>query len=97
MVRKTKIEELFNSKVSNPIAEVLAKHGFKYLKSKKHFIRHGKDFNQLIILNSGSAYLSYNEDTEQIFLIFNISSQIEIPEYEKWCMEEIGERHSFSF
>lgn len=97
MVRESKIKELTNEKVVTLIDQELNKYGFKYLKSKGHFIRQDCGFNQIVSIYTPSSPLVYDEDTEQILLTFNVSSRIEIPEYEKWHLEKLGEKTHFSY
>lgn len=97
MVRENKIKELTNDKVVTLIDQELNKYGFKYLKSKGHFIRQDNGFNQIVSIYTPYSPLSFVENTEQIFLTFNVSSRIEIPEYEKWHLEKLGEKTHFSY
>ncbi len=97
MIRESKIKELTNDKVVTLIDQLLNNYGFKYLKSKGHFIRQDNGFNQIISLYTPSSPLTYEDDTEQIFLTFNVSPKIEIPEYEKWYLENLGEKTHFSY
>lgn len=97
MVRENKIKELINDKVVPLINQEINKYGFKYLKSKGHFIRQDNGFNQIVSIYTPFSPLAYDENTEQFFLTFNISSGIEIPEYEKWHLEKLGEKTHFSY
>ena len=97
MVKENKIKELINDKVVLLVNQEINKYGFKYLKSKGHFIRQDNGFNQIVSIYTPYSPLAYDENTEQFFLTFNISSGIEIPEYEKWHLEKLGEKTHFSY
>jgi len=96
MVRESKIKELTNEKVTSLIDTELSKYGFKFLKSKRQFIRQENGFNQIVNIYTPYSPLVYDENTEQIHLVFNISSQIENPDYENWCLEKFGEKNHLS-
>lgn len=97
MVRESKIKELTNDKVITLFEQELSKYGFKYQKSKRQFIRQENGFNQIINIYTPYSPLVYDDNTEQLHLIFNVSSQIEIPNYENWYFEKFGEKLHFSY
>lgn len=97
MIRESKIKELLNNKVVALIDEELNRFGFKYQKSKRYFIHEEKGFNQIININTPYSPLYYNKRTEQLYLTFDISTQIEIPDYEKWYLDKFGEKSNFWF
>lgn len=97
MIRESKIKELTFNKIVTQIDQELNKYGFKFLKSKGYFVRQENGFNQIISVYTSYSPLTYDENTEQIFLTFNLSSRLEIPEYEKWHLEKLGEKEHFSF
>lgn len=96
MVRESKIKELTNGKVATLFERELDKYGFKFLKSKRQFIRQENGFNQVINIYIPYSPLVYDENTEQLHLVFSISSQIEIPNYDNWCFETFGKKSHFS-
>lgn len=96
MVRESKIKELTNEKVLSLFERELDKYGFKFLKSKRQFIRQDNGFNQVINIYTPSSPLIYDENTEQLHLVFAITFQIEIPNYENWYFEKFGEKLHFS-
>ncbi len=96
MVRESKIKELTNEKVVTLFERELDKYGFKFLKSKRQFIRQDNGFNQVINIYTPYSPLVYNDNTEQLHLVFAITSQIEIPNYENWYFEKFGDKLHFS-
>lgn len=98
MVRESKIKELTNDKIVTLVEEELTKFGFKYQKSKRYFSRQDpKGFTHIIYLSTPYSPLIYDENTEQLFLVFNVSSQIEIPDFIKWTFDKFGQNTHFSF
>jgi len=96
VIRKSKIEELTNDKVIPLIERELNNYGFKYQKTKGFFIRRENGFSQIISVYTPRSPLSYDEDAEQLYFIFNISAKLETPDYEKWFLEKFGEKTYFS-
>ena len=97
MVRESKIKELVDDKVVPIINDVLNQFGFKYQKSKRFFLRQdSKGFNQIINLFTPFSPIFFDDKTEQLFLTFNIYTQIEIPNYEKWYLEKFAEKANFT-
>ena len=98
MVRASKINELINDKVVTLLNNKLTKLGFKYQKSKRYFSRQDPNgFTQIVNIYKPYSPLIYDEKTGKLFLIFNISCQIEIPDYEKWYLDKFGENPYFSY
>ena len=96
MVKESKIKELINDKVVSQLEIELSKVGFKYLKSKKYFIRQEREFQQTITVNTPYSPLKYDDNTDQIYLVFNINSNIEIPNYETWFLDKFGGKTYYS-
>lgn len=96
MIKETKIKELIYEKVANLLDIELSKFGFKYLKSKRHFFRQEKCYKQIISLYSQHSPISYDDQTEQLFLAFTISTSIEIPDFDKWCLNTLDGKTNFS-
>lgn len=98
MVRESKIKELTNDKVVALLSSELTKYGFKYQKSKRFFSRQDpKGFSHIIYVSTPYSPLVYNDNTEELFLVFNLSAQIEIPDYIKWTFDTFGQNTYFSF
>lgn len=97
MVKEQQIKELTKQKIVTPINQELSQYGFKYLKSKEYFILKKNGFNHIIDIHTSHESLTYDENTEQIVLTFQITSRIELPEYEKWHLEKLGEPAHFSY
>lgn len=97
MVKEQQIKELTKQKIVAPIDQELSKYGFKYLKTKEYFIRKVNGFNHIIDIHTPHEPLSYDENTEQIVLTFHINSRIDLPEYEKWHLEKLGEPAHFTY
>lgn len=94
MIRPEKIKELTNEKIITLLDQELTKFGFKFLKSKSQFVRKENDFNQILEIKAFSQ-LSLNEQTDQRFLIFDVTVMLEMPNYDKWYFEKLGERNYF--
>ncbi|MBK9983576.1 MAG: WD40 repeat domain-containing protein [Saprospiraceae bacterium] len=89
MIKESKIKDLIYGKVANLLIPELERYDFKYLKSKRYFLRQEKNFHQVITLYNPYSPIYFDEDTERVYLQFNISYQIEIPDYEKWYLEKL--------
>ncbi|WP_180904203.1 hypothetical protein, partial [Flavobacterium chungangense] len=96
MIKESKIKELIYEKVANLLDIELSNFGFKYLKSKRHFFRQEKCYKQFISLYSQYSPISYNDKTEQLFLTFNLTTSIEIPDFDKWCLNTLDRKTNFS-
>ena len=96
VLHESKIKELIQDKVVALIDQELKKYGFKYQKTKKYFIRQFNGFSQIISVYTTHSPVNYNEQTEQLHLIFNISAKLEMLDYEKWFFEKFGEKAYFS-
>ena len=98
MVRESKIKELTNDKIVTLVDNELTKFGFKYQKSKRYFSRQDpKGFTHIIYISTPYSPLIYDDNTEELFLVFNVSSQIEIPDFIKWTFDNFGQNTHFSF
>ncbi len=91
MIKESKIKDLVYNKVAGLLEIELVKYKFKYLKSKQYFLRQDNDYNQIIYLRYPHSPLRFDERTDQLFLLFTISSSIKIPDFEKWYIKKIGE------
>lgn len=95
MVRQSKINELIENKVRLLIQSELEKVGFKYLKAKNQFIKNHDQFLQVINFYNATSPLVYEEKNENLFLRFNVDAKIEIPDYDKWYLDKVGEKSFF--
>jgi WD40 repeat protein len=96
MVKEIKIKEMVYGKLGGLLEIAFRKYGFKYLKSKKCFLRQDGIFCQQVNLNYPDPALSYNEELEEIYLDFYLYPEIKIPDFEKWHLEMTGEEAHFS-
>ena len=87
MIRKAAIKTLGAKKIVPLLEKQLVAKGFKYLKTKSHFYRVRKDFKEMISYNLPYSAITFNEETEEIFLNFFINFIIESPKYDKWHLK----------
>src|SRR5947208_1233843 len=96
MVKESKIKELVYGKVAKELENTFTKLGFKYVKTKQYFLRQADIFSQIIYLSHPYSPLQYNEVSDEIYLNFELTSRIGIPDFEKWHVDNIGKAANFS-
>lgn len=92
MIKTESIKNLIYQKVANILNEILEKQGYKYYKSKGQFVKKDGIFQQIVHLHQSNSPIQYIDETEELFLHFRVSGEIEIPNYEKWYSENV-EKH----
>ena len=97
MIRKAAIKTLGAKKIVPLLEKQLVAKGFKYLKTKSHFYRVRKDFKEMISYNLPYSAITFNEETEEIFLNFFINFIIKSPKYDKWHLKTFEKRGRFCF
>lgn len=95
MIKADSLKKLSEKIVLNGLLNKLEPIGFKYLKSKQHFKRTVGNFAQIISFGTSHSPLEFNESTDELYLKFHISANIESPKFDKWITKELKSRSFF--
>jgi hypothetical protein len=97
MIKKTKINDLIYNKIILKLESILINHDFKFIKSKKYFIRKFNDYEHVIKINPPSYNVFiYFEDIESLILNFNISFSINSRKFEVWYENKTSKKINYS-
>jgi len=97
MIKKAKINDLIYNKVILRLESILINHDFKFIKSKKSFIRKINDYEHVIKINPPSYNVFiYFEDIESLILNFNISFSINSRKFEVWYENKTSKKINYS-
>ena len=95
MIKADSLKKLSEKIVLNGLLSKLEPIGFKYLKSKQYFKRTVGNFDQIISFGTSHSPLEFNENTDELYLKFHISANIESPKFDKWITKELKSRSFF--
>jgi hypothetical protein len=96
MVKKETIHRLVADKLVPVFQAELASYNFKYNKGKSSFLKKVKEYELNVSLSGHAASIEYDESKDCIYLFFKVCTSVSIPAYDKWYMENLGERSGLS-
>ncbi|MDF1696678.1 MAG: WD40 repeat domain-containing protein [Saprospiraceae bacterium] len=88
MIKKESLKKLIQSIVIPEVESVLSPLGYKYVKTQGRFTQTQNNFKQIIGLSGQGASIEYDEKSNELLLLFSVSSTIECPKFEKWSEKE---------